>query len=245
MSIKKRNKKISIIIVGCATVAVASVGFSSWVIGLIQPEVDLSVTNVTVDGTKDETKYINIVIKSDDVLKIGEITSITEEDSGDIFVENGMSDLEIEITNFEIAFNKNNSFEKVDFVLSVNENGRMSYTAKIDDAFGRSSGSDYTYLEINRNSSITSLTDFDLVATIGNYYLYTPNSKSIYNSLKFTWGSLFDYKSPTIYYQNKFDSATSVQEKLKMLTQMENELKQMKSDLGGKTITLKAILSIK
>lgn len=244
MSIKKRNKKISIIIVGCATVAVASVGFSSWVIGLIQPEVDLSVTNVTVDGTKDETKYINIVIKPDDVLKIGEITSSTEEDSGEIFVENGMSDLEIEITNFEIAFNKNNSFEKVDFVLSVNENGSMSYTAKIDDAFGRSSGSDYTYLEINRNSSITSLMDFDL-ATIGNYYLYTPNSKSIYNSLKFTWGSLFDYKSPTIYYQKKFDSATSAQKKLKMLTQMENELKQMKSDLGGKTITLKAILSIK
>ena len=244
MSIKKRNKKISIIIVGCATVAVASVGFSSWVIGLIQPEVDLSVTNVTVDGTKDETKYINIVIKPDDVLKIGEITSSTKEDSGEIFVENGMSDLEIEITNFEIAYNKNNSFEKVDFVLSVNENGSMSYTAKIDDAFGRSSGSDYTYLEINWNSSITSLTDFDL-ATIGNYYLYTPNSESIYNSLKFTWGSLFGYKSPTIYYQNKFDSATSVQEKLKMLTQMENELTQMKSDLGGKTITLKAILSIK
>ena len=244
MSIKKRNKKISIIIVGCTTVAVASVGFSSWVIGLFQPEVDLSVTNVTVDGTKDETKYINIVIKSDDVLKIGEIKSITEEDSGEIFVENGMSDLEIEITNFEIAFNKNNSFEKVDFVLSVNENGSMSYTAKIDDAFGRSSGSDYTYLEINRNSSITSLTDFDQ-ATIGNYYLYTPNSKSIYKSLEFTWGSLFGYTSPTIYYQNKFDSATSVQEKLKMLTQMENELKQMKSDLGGKTITLKAILSIK
>ena len=200
--------------------------------------------SVTVDGTKDETKYINIVIKPDDVLKIGEIKSITEEDTGEIFVENGMSDLEIEITNFEIAFNKNNSFGKVDFVLSVNENGSMSYTAKIDDAFGRSSGSDYTYLEINRNSSITSLTDFGLT-TIGNYYLYTPNSKSIYNSLKFTWGSLFGYTSPTIYYQNKFDSATSVQEKLKMLTQMENELKQMKSDLGGKTITLKAILSIK
>lgn len=244
MSIKKRNKKISIIIVGCATVAVASVGFSSWVIGLFQPEVDLSVTNVTVDGTKDETKYINIVIKPDDVLKIGEIKSITEEDTGEIFVENGISDLEIEITNFEIAFNKNNSFEKVDFVLSVNENGSMSYTAKIDDAFGRTSGSDYTYLKINRNSSITSLTDFGYT-TIGNYYLYTPNSKSIYNSLKFTWGSLFDYKSPTIYYQNQFDSATSVQEKLKMLTQMENELTQMKSDLGGKTITLKAILSIK
>ena len=244
MSIKKRNKKISIIVVGCTTVAVASVGFSSWVIGLFQPEVDLSVTNVTVDGTKDETKYINIVIKPDDVLKIGEITSNIEEGSGEIFVENGMSDLEIEITNFEIAFNKNNSFEKVDFILSVNENGSMSYTAKIGDAFGRSSGSNYTYLEINRNSSITSLTDFDST-TIGNYYLYTPNSESIYNSLEFTWGSLFGYKSPTIYYQNKFDSATSVQEKLKMLTQMENELKQMNSDLGGKTITLKAILSIK
>lgn len=243
MSIKKRNKKISIIIVGCATVAVASVGFSSWVIGLIQPEVDLSVTNVTVDGTKDETKYINIVIKPDDVLKIGEITSITEEDSGEIFVENGMSDLEIEITNFEIAFNKNNSFEKVDFILSVNENGSISYTAKNDDAFGRSSGDNYTYLEINWDSSITSLMDFDLT-TIGNYYLYTPNSKSIYNSLKFTWGSLFNYESPSTYYQNKLDSVTSVQEKLTMLSQMENELTQMKSDLGGKTITLNARLFI-
>lgn len=244
MSIKKRNKKISIIIVGCATVAVASVGFSSWVIGLIQPKVDFSITNVIVDGTKDETKYINIVVKPDDVLKIGEITSTTQEGSGEIFVENGMSDLEIVITNFEIAFNKSNSFEKVDFTLSVNESGSMSYTAKINDVFGRSSGNEYTYLEINRNSSITSLTDFDLTE-VGNYYFYTPNSKSIYNSLEFTWGSLFDYECPTIYYQNKFDSATSVQEKLMMLTQMENELTQMKSDLGGKTITLNAILSVK
>lgn len=243
MSIKKRNKKISFIIVGCATIAVATVGFSSWVIGLIQPEVDLSITNVTVDGTKDETKYINIEIKSGDVLKIGEITSTSQEDIGEIFVENGESDLEIEITNFEIAFNKNNSFGKVDFALSVNDGGSMTYTAKSNDAFERNNGNKYTYLEINWSSSIASLSDFDLT-TVGNYYLYKPKETSIYNKLEFKWGSLFEYKSPTDYYQSKFDDATSTEKKLLMLTQMENELSQMKSDLGGKIITIQATLSI-
>lgn len=246
MIMKKKTSIISILSISLVAVAIATVGFSSWVIGLIQPEVDLSITNISVDSTKDETKYVNIEINSDDVLKIGEVTSASEDSNGEIFVEEGNSDLEIQITKFEIAFNKNNTFENINFSLSLSDNGSLYYTALNDDAFGRTSGKSYSYLEINWGDSLdsTSLNEFTYTE-IGNYKFYdNPTSVSKYRTLKFNRGSLFDFGSPSSFYQSKFDNASSTKDKLKMLSQMENELNQMKLDLGGKTITLKATLTI-
>ena len=251
MFIKKRNKKISILIVSCATIAVATVGFSSWIIGLFQSEVNANFTNIQVDSTRDRTKYINIELESS-AIHIGEISSVS--DNGQINVEaTSNNNLDVLVKNFDIAFNNTTaSFSSITFLTTISEGGSLIYniSASENDIFKRESGK-YTFIELNRNDlkNINEINSYFTKKTIGNYTLYTLNktiSENPYSKLGFKRGSLFDYKDPSTFYQSKFNNASldSTENKLKMLSQMETELTYMKNALNNKTITVKATLEI-
>lgn len=250
MSIKKRNNKINIIVIGCATIAVATVGFSSWIIGLFQTEVNAELTNIQVDATKDRTKYIDIKLASNSI-KIGEVNSVNN--NGQIYVENSDNNLEVNVSSFDVAFNINSGeFNSINFEIinSSDSNLSCSIDAK-NDLFGRSTGK-YTFLELGWSNieGVDSLNKHFSKKTIENYTLYSLNSTSDnpYSKLYFKWGTLFDGENPSKYYQEKFDSANqinaSTETKLKMLSQMENELNAMKTALSGKDITVKATLNV-
>lgn len=251
MSIKKRNSKINIIVIGCATIAIATVGFSSWIIGLFQTEVNAVFTNIQVDTTKDRTKYININLTSNSI-KIGEVNSTNK--NGQIYVENSDNNLKVNVSSFDVAFNiKSGEFNSINFEIINSSDSDLSYSINAEnDLFGRSS-SKYTFLELDWSNieGVDNLKRYFNEETIGNYTLYTLNktiSKNPYSKLSFKWGTLFDGENPSTYYQKKFNSANqnnaSAETKLKMLSQMENELNTMNTKLSGKDITVKATLNV-
>lgn len=250
MSIKKRNNKINIIVIGCATIAIATVGFSSWIIGLFQTEVNAEFTNIQVDTTKDRTKYIDIKLASNSI-KIGEVNSVDK--NGQIYVENSDNNLEVNVSSFDVAFNiYSGKFNSINFEILNSSDSDLSYSIKAEnDLFGRSIGK-YTFLELGWSNieGVDSLNKYFSKNTIENYTLYSLDSTSEnpYSKLSFKWGTLFDRKNPSKYYQEKFNSANqikaSTETKLKMLSQMENELNAMKTALSGKDITVKATLNL-
>ena len=126
MSIKRRNNKINIIVIGCATIAIATVGFSSWIIGLFQTEVNAVFTNIQVDTTKDRTKYIDIKLASNSI-KIGEVNSADK--NGQIYVENSDNNLEVNVSSFDVAFNINSGeFKSINFEI-LNSSASSLYDA--------------------------------------------------------------------------------------------------------------------
>lgn len=251
MAIKKPSK-IHFLIIGIASVALATVGFSTWITGLLQEKVDLSITNVTVDSTKDETKYINVEL-SDPTLIIGEVSTTTSEDSVSpsqvnvIKIEQGESKLSIAVNKFEIAY-KNDSnvkFNGVNFTVAVSDQGSINYAAKSNDPFGRTQDVSYSYLTINwPNITSENISTYFNNQIIGNYNLYTLKDVSAFKNLTFDWGALFNNEEPSKFYQTEFNKISNTETKLKMLSQMEDELKQMNVDLGGKTITVTATLDV-
>lgn len=250
MSIKRRNNKINIIVIGCATIAIATVGFSSWIIGLFQTEVNAVFTNIQVDTTKDRTKYIDIKLASNSI-KIGEVNSVNK--NGQIYVENSDNNLEVNVSSFDIAFNiYSGEFNSINFEIIYSSDSNLPYSIEAEnDLFGRSTGK-YTFLELGWSNieGVDNLKSYFNEETIGNYTLYSLNSISDnpYSKLSFKWGTLFDRKDPSKYYQEKFNSPNqinaSTETKLKMLSQMENELKAMNTALSGKDITVKATLNV-
>ncbi len=250
MSIKKRNNKINIIVIGCATIAIATVGFSSWIIGLFQTEVNAEFTNIQVDTTKDRTKYIDIKLASNSI-KIGEVNS--ENINGQIYVKNSDNNLEVNVSSFDVAFHKNSGkFNSINFEILNSSDSDLSYSVDSkNDLFGRSSDR-YTFLELDWSNieGVDNLKKYFNEETIGNYTLYSLDSflGNPYSKLSFKWGTLFDGENPSTYYQKKFNSANqnnaSAEAKLKMLSQMENELNAMNTKLSGKAITVKATLNV-
>lgn len=260
MKAQLRNKSRRKWIVGGAAlfagIALLTTGFATWVIG--QSILDKKEnTDVTVQTTKTEAIFLEVKV-NDHAINLDE--KYDQSNGGIIFVENGKE------TDFKIGFEyirvkvsesywNTHSITGVKFSLaeSTNENANaLLKTKDFSHNFGRTAETEYTFLDINEDSTVTLPANDKILENKGSgenwihangFYTYTFVGKKEV----FKWGTLFDGKSPCTYYNdpNKkqyfFEKDTDGNDILKTdgLYKANNEMTKMHDNFEGKKLTVK------
>ena len=229
----KRNKKSTIMIAGAlSAVALVGVGFSTWIVGIIQKEQTLDGINVEVNTVTDGTSILEM-IKADNEngITLGEAKA-SNAGSNDIFQFEGdkIADLSVDLKSYSFAYAQSLDFDKITFTVEyIKDNAAVTDFAN------------YIALE---SAEITKA-DLDTKFTkstseaLKDYNYYTAKT----NALNFVWGSEFGGKSPVTFYNEKAASATNLEEKLTLISEANTKLTKMKSDFEGVTIKVTATLS--
>ena len=247
MNIKKKKIVFSSII-GLTVLSLCSIGFSAWIIGINQPEVQLNGIPVQVDTITEKTCYLNIVKSSSEngiILAENTENPVGDGIGFDSSTGQSASDLTINLSQYDFAFASSSTFTSLTFDVTCNGN-HLQGEVPNSDLFGRQAGAK-DYITLKSYSGAGSLeSDFTRdSSTVSGYLIYTAKNKA----LTFTWGDFFGGESPATFYGKKINSIKDTTEKLKAMSQAKTELEAMKgffkkSDSSFYTIDIKATLSI-
>ena len=216
----KKKRIILGVTISLSLISVATIGFSTWVTGLLQTEDEVSGIGVKVDVVEDQTAYLSISVSNTETINIVETTTTDTEADGIKFVENDdlENDFDIDFTTFQVVLPATEPFatyNQVSFTVNLvkgessTELPKYIYNSDENSSLGRIKGTSYTYIE-----PVT--TTFDLTDT----ELFTTDSTSApgYNIYKlaegkqkfsFQWGNLFKSttnSTPVTFYQEKIDA---------------------------------------
>ena len=81
---KKKNKIIIGAISAFTLVSVATIGFSSWVIGVQQQEVDVEGLKLSVDTVENDSVFLEVSLPANETVKICEPSKVTRTETTDI-----------------------------------------------------------------------------------------------------------------------------------------------------------------
>lgn len=227
MNIKKKKIVFSSII-GLTVLSLCSIGFSAWIIGINQPQVELNGIPVQVDTITEKTCYLNIVKSSgENGIILAENTKNTVGDGIGFDSSTGQSasDLIINLAQYDFAFASSSTFTSLTFDVTCNDKPLQGEVPS-SDLFGRQAGAK-DYITLKSYSGVGSLeSDFTLdSSTVSGYQIYTAKNKV----LTFTWGDFFGGKSPATFYGDEIDDISDTKEKLKAMDQARKELEKMKA----------------
>lgn len=267
---KKKNKIIIGAISAFTLVSVATIGFSSWVIGVQQQEVDVEGLKLSVDTVENDSVFLEVSLPANETVKICEPSKVTRTETTDIV---GTSDstasggigysedaMKFSLQTITLRVGKNVSSEKiptgVKFTLPSEEGKNTFNTVKTNefassevdgwqDKTGRS-GSSWTYLALETTIALTEFTSDSETNSSASYTTYTLEDKQ----LTLLWGSFFgnasvsgENKKPTDFYNGLYNEASptpSFDILMEAATKATTELKAMNTAMTNKTITLKA-----
>ena len=258
--LKKKKKQTYILfgIVCFAAISLATVGFSTWVVGTIEDSDEVT-ASITTEGSTNKTFTVD-AIASKDTIKIDCGTTSNG------IVTSGISsnkDMGVKMT-YSIAASTNYTFEKIDLSVKVTNGSETNIniptlldTSKVDDSstldlFGRTIAdySSLTYLTLSTSTYASS--KFGLPDTsLSGYNLYTYSDDGF--AIKF--GSFFDNTTPEKFYNEKLSSLRNEyinetnnelkiakrDKYLKALEAAKLELTQMSNILNGSTITISVV----
>ena len=253
--LKNKRKQTYILfgVVCFAALSLATVGFSTWIVGTIEDKTDVTAT-ITTEGSTNKTFTVD-AIPTRSTINIDCATN-TE----GIISSNGTSSKNMTIgMTYSIAASTNCTFNKIELSVKVTNGSDTNNiniptlldTSKIDDSpttdiFGRtiSTYSNLTYLSIS--SSLFTKDE----SSLSGYNLYTYSDGDF--AIKF--GSFFGGKTPEEFYNEKLsllrseyinasneNKITKRDKYLKALEAAKCELTQMSNLLNNSTITISVV----
>lgn len=262
MLMNKRKQTYILFGVVCfAALSLATIGFSTWIVGTIEDKTDVTAT-ITTEGSTNKTFTVD-AIPSKSAINIDCATN-----AEGIISSNGTSNKNMTIgMTYSIAASTNCTFNKIDLSVKVTNGSNTNNiniptlldTSKIDDSpttdiFGRTitNYSDLTYLSISSTEYINKDNLFTVdSSSISGYNLYTYSD----GAFAITFGSFFGGKTPEEFYNEKLSSLrnkyinetnnelkiTKRDKYLKALEAAKAELTNMSKILNGSTITISVV----
>lgn len=237
----KRNKKNVLIgVCALAGVALTSVGFATWIVGVQRNNMDVEI-NTEIDSVQSDTKYLTVVAGEGAKVQIGEDTKVEKKKATDIVgvgaskagvalysnpltfsfksisLKLGVGVAQPKQLKFELVSNKEYSAEgstvaAKNAINIVEENG-----VKLTNATRGTKNSDTTKFGAYNYLSYSEVVDlkFD---TDANMTKVDKESNSVYTTYSFTmsslkgkmsWGSFFDGKKPSEFYNGVYTDQTT------------------------------------
>ena len=265
--LKNKRKQTYILfgVVCFAALSLATVGFSTWIVGTIEDKTDVTAT-ITTEGSTNKTFTVDAIPSNSTIT----IDCASEVSNGIITSGSGSKkDMTIGMT-YSIAASTNCTFNKIDLSVKVTNGSNTNNiniptllnTSKVDDSsttdiFGRTISndnysSDLTYLSISSTEYINKDKLFDVDSTsLSGYNLYTYSD----GAFAITFGSFFGGTTPEEFYNKKLSSLrsdyinetnnelklTKRDKYLKALEAAKAELTNMSKILNGSTITISVV----
>ena len=262
--LKNKRKQTYILfgVVCFAALSLATVGFSTWIVGTIEDKTDVTAT-ITTEGSTNKTFTVD-AIPSNSTITIDCASGVS---NGIITSGSGSKkDMTIGMT-YSIAASTNCTFNRIDLSVKVTNGSNTNNiniptlldTSKIDDSpttdiFGRTINSytSLTYLELSKTSYSLSDTEFIIdSSSLSGYNLYTYTD----NGFAITFGSFFDNTTPEKFYNSKLETLrneyinetnnelkiTKRDKYLKALEAAKAELTKMSTILNKSTITISVV----
>lgn len=261
MKLYKKNKGLLISICTISIVALATVGFSTWILGINDPVKDVDNIKVEIDTHKDHTCALEIKTKEAiPTLKLSETISkdITNDAStgfGYEFNEQTKAKFDIELDYFNFAFPKTNAeFESITFTTTFTNGEVVDPNSPKANEFART-GTDLKYIEfVTEDIDSSNLATKTNPKEVGSYNYYSLNEKI----LKFKWGNYYvdtyngvTSNSPATYYQlqldkinEEFKGKEKLEKQLDVLSKAKTEFEALDNALKGATINLNITLSV-
>ena len=262
--LKNKRKQTYILfgVVCFAALSLATVGFSTWIVGTIEDKTDVTAT-ITTEGSTNKTFTVDAIPSNSKIT----IDCASEVSNGIITSGSGSKkNMTIGMT-YSIAASTNCTFNKIDLSVKVTNGSNTNNiniptlldASKIDDSsttdiFGRtiSNYSNLTYLSISSTEYINKDNLFSVDPfSISGYNLYTYSDGDF--AIKF--GSFFGGTTPEEFYNKKLSSLrneyinetnnqlklTKRDKYLKALEAAKAELTKMSTILDGSTITISVV----
>lgn len=233
------NKKIVILMSSLAVIAVATVGFSAWVVGVQQTETT-SKTSVSVDVVTNDTQYLTADMSGQEIIIAEEKEHVREglDIIGSESIGADSNALEFTFTSLSVTLGNNSSSSYTKVIIELDADNNDFLTTKTN-LVGRE-GVSRTYLKFTKVE----------VPFIGSSTFFTSNSENGYTtytldtskvnidhglSLKLSWGTYFEVenenKSPVEYYNGLNSGSDSTDVLLMRAKNASSELTTMKSVL--------------
>ena len=257
--LKNKRKQTYILfgVVCFAALSLATVGFSTWIVGTIEDKTDVTAT-ITTEGSTNKTFTVD-AIPSNSTITIDCASGVS---NGIITSGSGSNkDMTIGMT-YSIAASTNCTFNRIDLSVKVTKGSETNDrnvptlldTSKVDDSstldlFGRTIAdySSLTYLTLSSISYASSRFGSPDTSLSG-YKLYTYSD----DGFAIEFGSFFGGKTPEEFYNDKLNTfkndyinetnnetkITKRNKYLKALEAVKLELTQMSTILNGSTITI-------
>lgn len=219
--IKKNNRKITFIILGCAILSLGSIGFSTWILSLGDGSSNLTV-NVSVETVYNETRIVEIKNGYTESIDLSLDNSAKVFDlklSANLIVSddevNKVTDISATIT----AQNSSDKNDKKDYNKVVFKEGAVGQT----DVFGRIIGNDYTYLSLTVDSIAINKDLFEDYQNADGYKSYEIS----FDDLNIQYGTFFNNQTPEDFYSNKIDELKNTYNKERTDVNLDNYLNAM------------------
>lgn len=248
---KKRSKYITLSVSALALVSVCSIGFATWLVGIqqttdevtLKAEVDDYVNDTVFLSANLSTTSVKICEKEEHVKGEGDIIGTSKGTIG--YAADGLSFTFSDIT-LKVSKKATVDPESVTISLSteVGDNTWNSVSTEkneLDDKRTSIEGigtGPWTYLAFDK---VTLDVGTDLVDVTNQQ-----NDKTIYDTysitnkeLSFKWGTFFNSKDPTDFYNGVYSKVNDFDEVAEGVTAITTELEAMKGAFANQTITLK------
>lgn len=233
------NKKIVTLMWSLAVVAVATVGFSAWVVGVQQTETT-SKTSISVDTVTNDTQYLTADMSGQEII-IAEENEHVREGLDIIGTESIGADsnaLKFTFTSLSVTLGNNSNSAYTKVIIELDENKNNFLTTKTN-LVGRE-GNSWTYLQFTEiEVPFKGSSTFFTSNSENGYTTYTLDTSKVNIdnglSLKLSWGTYFkvenENKSPVEYYNGLNSGSDSTDVLLTRAKNASSELTTMKSVL--------------
>lgn len=222
----KNNKKSKIVlfsVIGLAAISIGTVGFATWITGIVDKE-ETSDISVTVDTSKNTTCILE-VNQTDSAIHLGE--NITSE-GNKIYTQGGTAeDLKISFNKFRVIATSDFTISSIDLkitAISNNETNPLDITTSGLGVAKRGESKSYIDLKVGKITSIP--TPADGADKLQGYKIYDFTTGNNFD-IEFKWGELFNYKSPSTYYNGLLTSDLTTEDKLEIMNNANTTLNEM------------------
>lgn len=236
----KRKNYVLLGAIGIAAVALSSVGFATWITGIQQKSDTTNDISVSVDAVNNKTSYIEVAVDQAETIKIGEASTVSNQ-NGVMNVESPIdADLEVTFTTFKVITDTNFRISNIGISLAIYEGDKLSSKVSVDSTNGiyaktingtSNESTKSTYITLNKTTIATS--ELSPLSQGTDGYVKGYNCYKLTNmNLKFSWGSLFGNVEPSTHY-GSFAENSSFDDRLAKVQQATAELTEMYSNLNG------------
>lgn len=230
LKIRKNNRKITFLILGCAILSLGSIGFSTWILSLGDGSSNLNV-NVSVETVYNETRIVEI--------KDGYTKSI------DLSLDNSAKVFDLGLSaNLIVSDDEINKVTDISATITVqnssDESNKTDYNKVVfnedtvgqTDVFGRIIGNDYTYLSLTVDSIAINKDLFEDYQNADGYKSYEIS----FDDLNIQYGTFFNNQTPEDFYSSKINELKNTYNKERTDVNLDNYLNAMslaKQDIGS------------
>lgn len=219
--IRKNNRKITFLILGCAILSLGSIGFSTWILSLGDGSSNLSV-GVSVETVYNETRIVEIKDGYTKSIDLGLDNSTKTFDLG-LSANLIVSDDEInKVSNISATITAENTSDKSD----ERDYNKVVFNEEADgqtDVFGRTIGDDYTYLSLTVDSIALNKDLFEDYQNANGYKSYEIS----FDDLNIQYGTFFYNQTPEDFYSGKIDELKNIYDKDRSDVNLNNYLNAM------------------